>query len=64
MLPSNAAASAVFVAMLTTAQASPTDRIWGVGFGAADAEANRKDWGENRLGKAMMVVRENLRKES
>ncbi|KAK4570407.1 hypothetical protein LTR86_002487 [Recurvomyces mirabilis] len=45
-------------------EASPTDRIWGVGFGAADAEANRKDWGENRLGKAMMVVREKLRKES
>lgn len=44
-------------------QASPTDRIWGVGFGAADAEANRKSWGENRLGEAMMVVREKLRKE-
>ncbi|KAK5117974.1 hypothetical protein LTR62_004018 [Meristemomyces frigidus] len=45
-------------------EASPTDRIWGVGFGAADAEANREKWGENRLGKAMMVVRERLRKEA
>ncbi|KAK4495789.1 hypothetical protein PRZ48_013057 [Zasmidium cellare] len=44
-------------------EASPTDRIWGVGFGAADAEANRKDWGENRLGKAIMNVRERLRDE-
>ncbi|KAK3679267.1 hypothetical protein LTR78_000828 [Recurvomyces mirabilis] len=44
-------------------EASPTDRIWGVGFGAADAEANREDWGENKLGEAMMVVREKLRKE-
>ncbi|KAK3703791.1 hypothetical protein LTR37_014237 [Vermiconidia calcicola] len=44
-------------------EASPTDRIWGVGFGAADAEANREKWGENRLGKAIMQVREKLRKE-
>jgi len=44
-------------------QASPTDRIWGVGYGAADAEANRANWGENRLGKAIMVVREQLKRE-
>ena len=44
-------------------QASPADRIWGIGFDAANAEANRDKWGENRLGKAIMVVREKLRKE-
>ncbi|KAF2167991.1 hypothetical protein M409DRAFT_22135 [Zasmidium cellare ATCC 36951] len=44
-------------------EASPKDRIWGVGFGAENAEANRKDWGENRLGKAIMNVRQRLRDE-
>lgn len=44
-------------------QASPTDRIWGVGFGAADALENRSDWGENRLGKAISGVRDRLREE-
>ena len=46
------------------AQASPTDRIWGVGFGAADALENRSKWGENRLGEAITRVRERLRSES
>lgn len=45
-------------------EASPTDRIWGIGFDAANAEANRQDWGENRLGKALMNVRERIREES
>ncbi|KAI7513725.1 hypothetical protein KC347_g1163 [Hortaea werneckii] len=44
-------------------EASPTDRIWGVGFGAANADENRDRWGENRLGKAMMAVRDRLRAE-
>ncbi|KAK3652984.1 hypothetical protein LTR56_004934 [Elasticomyces elasticus] len=44
-------------------EASPTDRIWGVGFGAATAEENRADWGENRLGKAIMAVRDLLKQE-
>ncbi|KAK0363510.1 hypothetical protein LTR94_014955 [Friedmanniomyces endolithicus] len=44
-------------------EASPTDRIWGVGFGAATAEANREQWGENRLGKAIMAVRDRIREE-
>lgn len=47
-----------------TVQSSPTDRIWGVGFSAADAEQHRGEWGENRLGKALMSVRERLRRES
>lgn len=42
-------------------EASPTDRIWGVGFGAAEAEAKRSEWGENRLGIALMNVRRRLR---
>jgi hypothetical protein len=51
-------------ANVPTAQASPTDRIWGIGFGAAEAEENRGEWGENRLGEAITKVRERLRRES
>lgn len=32
-------------------EASPTDRLWGVGYGISDAEMNQGTWGENRLGK-------------
>lgn len=45
-------------------EASPMDRIWGIGFGAAKAESMRKRWGLNLLGKALMAVREELRKEA
>ena len=44
-------------------EASPTDRIWGVGFSALDAEANRKDWGQNLLGRAIMAVRQRIREQ-
>ncbi|CAK4034644.1 Hypothetical predicted protein [Lecanosticta acicola] len=44
-------------------EASPTDRIWGVGFAAHEAGENRNTWGENLLGKAIMKVREQLRRE-
>lgn len=44
-------------------EASPMDRIWGVGFAAQDASANRRRWGQNLLGKALMVVRTRLREE-
>jgi len=44
-------------------EASPMDRIWGVGFGPAKAEGNRARWGLNLLGKALMAVREELRLE-
>ena len=44
-------------------EASPRDRIWGVGFGAKNAPKNRSRWGLNLLGKALMEVRERLRKE-
>jgi len=45
-------------------EASPFDKVWGVGFRAKDAEKNRKRWGLNLLGKALMAVRERLREES
>jgi len=43
-------------------KSSPFDRIWGVGFDAANAEANWDSWGENLLGKALMNVRARIRK--
>ncbi|POS73926.1 hypothetical protein DHEL01_v207683 [Diaporthe helianthi] len=45
-------------------EASPFDRVWGVGFRAKDAEKNRERWGLNLLGRAFMAVRERLRDES
>lgn len=44
-------------------EASPMDKIWGVGFGAERAESERERWGLNLLGKALMSVREKLRAE-
>ncbi|KZM27024.1 uncharacterized protein EKO05_0004967 [Ascochyta rabiei] len=44
-------------------EASPMDRIWGIGFAERDAAANRHRWGQNLLGKALMEVRAKLRKE-
>ncbi|KAL2067132.1 hypothetical protein VTL71DRAFT_1556 [Oculimacula yallundae] len=45
-------------------EASPRDRIWGVGFGEKNAEKRRADWGLNLLGKAIMEARKKLREES
>ncbi len=45
-------------------EASPFDRIWGVGYGAKNAERNRDKWGENLMGKAIMRVRERIRAEN
>ncbi|KAK9780963.1 hypothetical protein AB5N19_07437 [Seiridium cardinale] len=44
-------------------EASPFDAIWGIGYREEDAEQNREKWGENLLGKALMAVREEFRKE-
>ncbi|KAK5996655.1 N-glycosidase [Cladobotryum mycophilum] len=44
-------------------EASPRDRIWGVGFGATNAGGNRGRWGLNLLGKALMEVRKTLREQ-
>ena len=44
-------------------EASPFDRVWGIGFRAEEAERNRGRWGENLLGKALMSIRDELRRE-
>ena len=46
-------------------EASPYDRIWGVGLGAEDARIlNEKNWrGQNLLGKALMDIRAELKGE-
>jgi ribA/ribD-fused uncharacterized protein len=44
-------------------EASPLDRIWGVGYSPQKAEANRAKWGQNLLGQALMRVRDRLRAE-
>jgi ribA/ribD-fused uncharacterized protein len=44
-------------------EASPFDKIWGVGFSEKGAERNRHKWGQNLLGKALMTVRDRLREQ-
>lgn len=39
-------------------EASPTDRIWGIGFSVENAEKNIDKWGENLLGKLLTNLRE------
>ena len=34
-------------------EASPEDRIWGMGYAIYDAIPNQNNWGENRLGKIL-----------
>ncbi|KAF5349092.1 hypothetical protein D9756_009327 [Leucocoprinus leucothites] len=41
-------------------EASPRDRIWGVGFGAKNAPLKKERWGLNLLGKALEEVRGEL----
>ena len=41
-------------------EASPNDKVWGIGFNTEDALRNENQWGENKLGKALMKVREQL----
>ena len=38
-------------------EASPRDRIWGIGFGAKNALRNRERWGQNLLGLALEETR-------
>ncbi|KJK83781.1 hypothetical protein H634G_01014 [Metarhizium anisopliae BRIP 53293] len=45
-------------------EASPSDKIWGIGCKAADAERRRAYWGLNLLGKALMEVRSLLREQT
>ena len=44
-------------------EASPSDRIWGVGFAERDAQRNRHRCGQNLLGRALMDVRTRFREE-
>lgn len=44
-------------------EASPRDRIWGVGFAARYASDNRREWGLNLLGKVLTETRERLVRE-
>lgn len=45
-------------------EASPFDRVWGIGFKAEEAlGVSRARWGENLLGKALMRVRDQLERE-
>lgn len=42
-------------------EASPRDRVWGVGFSVGEAESRRAEWGMNLLGRALMTTREQIR---
>lgn len=44
-------------------EASPRDRVWGVGFGEKRALEAKDRWGLNLLGHALMKTRERLREE-
>ena len=41
-------------------ETSPNDRFWGIGFDTEHALGNEERWGENKLGKVLMRVREHL----
>lgn len=45
-------------------EASPSDRVWGIGFYAEYAEEQRASWGQNLLGQALMTVRARLRADT
>lgn len=45
------------------AEASRSDRVWGIGLNAGEAGDRLGEWGENLLGKALMSVRERIREE-
>lgn len=42
-------------------EAASSDRVWGIGYSAKHAMFHRQHWGENRLGKALMQARKQLR---
>jgi len=49
---------------LSLVEASPYDRIWGIGMDVGNPEIlNRENWGENLLGDALVEVREIILKE-
>lgn len=44
-------------------EASPYDRIWGIGITADEFRSGKKARGENRLGSVLMMVRDRLREQ-
>ena len=42
-------------------EASPYDRIWGIGYLEQDAEEHISNWGLNLLGKTLDRVKQNLK---
>jgi len=42
-------------------EASPNDKIWGIGFNSEEAMYHVDEWGNNGLGKALMRVRSRLK---
>lgn len=48
---------------LVLVEGSPADRVWGIGFRGDEAEGREEEWGLGLLGKALMRVRERLRRE-
>lgn len=48
----------------TIIEASPRDRIWGIGFGEKNALNMRERWGLNLLGKALEKTRSVLKEEA
>jgi hypothetical protein len=49
---------------LILVEASPFDKVWGIGFDAETALDNIDKWGENLLGKALMEVRSKLKQST
>jgi ribA/ribD-fused uncharacterized protein len=45
-------------------EASPMDKIWGIGFGKVNAPKNKSRWGQNLLGKAIMQVRAEIQSKT
>lgn len=41
-------------------EASPDDKIWGIGFAPREASGKQAQWGNNGLGKALMKARDTL----
>lgn len=41
-------------------EASPYDRIWGIGYSEADALSNVQNWGENLLGKILTELSQEI----
>lgn len=41
-------------------EASPKDRVWGIGYGEWDAMEHQDDWGENILGKLLTKLRDEI----